>query len=142
MVIFFVFISVDTVKSEIDLFFAEDSISGGEILKIITENAKAIVEGKEMAETVDSDVVLEIKRLLDEHAKPFVQADGGDIEYVDFIDGVVQLRMVGACASCPSSTVTAKFMIRNMLHHYVPEVIEVESIEVPEFDPDNNTWTG
>lgn len=55
-------------------------------------------------------------------------------------DGVVQLRMVGACASCPSSTVTAKFMIRNMLNHYIPEVQDVESVGEPE--PVGADWTG
>ena len=92
--------------------------------------------------STDSEEVQEIKALLEKHAKPFVQADGGDIEFVSFSDGVVRLRMVGACASCPSSTVTAKFMIRNMLNHYLPVVEEVMALDQEDFNPNDTEWTG
>jgi len=91
------------------------------------------------ASEVDSEIVQEIKMLLEKHIKPFVQADGGDVEFAGYQEGVVSLRMVGACASCPSSTVTAKFMIRNLLHHYIPEVTDVESLDEPEVGED---WIG
>ena len=68
-----------------------------------------------------------IKELLDTRIRPAVQDDGGDIEFVSFdeITGVVMLRLQGACAGCPSSSVTLKSGIENMLMHYIPEVKEV-----------------
>ena len=60
--------------------------------------------------------------------RPTVQEDGGDVIYVGFNDGVVQLRMMGACNSCPSSVVTLKNGVQNMLQFYVPEVIAVEQV--------------
>lgn len=55
-----------------------------------------------------------------------VQEDGGDIEFKSFIDGVVMLKLQGSCSSCPSSMLTLKAGIENMLMHYVPEVKSVE----------------
>ncbi|EYU37188.1 hypothetical protein ABFS82_06G156000 [Erythranthe guttata] len=86
----------------------------------------------------DSEVVAMIKELLETRIRPAVQDDGGDIEYVGFDpdSGIVKLRMQGACSGCPSSSVTLKSGIENMLMHYVPEVKSVEQ----EFDDeDENT---
>ena len=55
--------------------------------------------------------------------------DGGDISFEKYEDGFVYLRMHGSCSGCPSSTVTLKSGIENMLKHYVPEVIAVEAVE-------------
>lgn len=76
----------------------------------------------------DSEIVAMIKELLETRIRPAVQDDGGDIEYVGFDPetGVVKLRMQGACSGCPSSSVTLKSGIENMLMHYVPEVKSVE----------------
>ncbi|KAL8533278.1 hypothetical protein ACS0TY_009608 [Phlomoides rotata] len=76
----------------------------------------------------DSETVAMIKELLETRIRPAVQDDGGDIEYVSFdLDtGIVKLRMQGACSGCPSSSVTLKSGIENMLMHYVPEVKGVE----------------
>ncbi|PQQ01525.1 NifU domain-containing protein/Nfu_N domain-containing protein [Prunus yedoensis var. nudiflora] len=65
-----------------------------------------------------------IKELLETRIRPAVQDDGGDIEYRGFDPetGIVKLRMQGACSGCPSSSVTLKSGIENMLMHYVPEV--------------------
>ena len=57
-----------------------------------------------------------------------VQEDGGDIIYVGFDDGVVKLKMQGSCTSCPSSVVTLKNGVQNMLQFYIPEVVAVEQI--------------
>ena len=54
--------------------------------------------------------------------------DGGDIVYQGFEDGVVYLHLQGACAGCPSSTMTLKAGIENMLRHYIPEVVEVRPV--------------
>ncbi|KAL8551771.1 hypothetical protein ACS0TY_000729 [Phlomoides rotata] len=76
----------------------------------------------------DSETVAMIKELLETRIRPTVQDDGGDIEYVGFDpeSGIVKLRMQGACSGCPSSSVTLKSGIENMLMHYVPEVKGVE----------------
>ena len=76
-----------------------------------------------------------ISELLLEKVIPNVQADGGDVQFRGFADGVVWVSMVGACASCSSSTVTVRFMIKNLLTHYIEEVTDVRAIgedeEVP-----------
>ena len=82
----------------------------------------------------DSEIVAMIKELLETRIRPAVQDDGGDIEYRGFEPetGIVKLKMQGACSGCPSSSVTLKSGIENMLMHYVPEVKGVEQ----EFDGD------
>lgn len=76
----------------------------------------------------DSETVAMIKELLETRIRPAVQDDGGDIEYRGFDPetGIVKLKMQGACSGCPSSSVTLKSGIENMLMHYVPEVKGVE----------------
>jgi Fe-S cluster biogenesis protein NfuA len=64
-------------------------------------------------------------RAILEKIRPFLQQDGGDLEYVGFEDGQVRLRLQGACSSCPSSTMTLKMGIENALKQQVPEVREV-----------------
>ncbi|XP_067857150.1 NFU1 iron-sulfur cluster scaffold homolog, mitochondrial isoform X2 [Heptranchias perlo] len=70
----------------------------------------------------DDEVVAIIKELLDTRIRPTVQEDGGDVIYKGFEDGIVKLKLQGACTSCPSSMVTLKSGIENMLQFYVPEV--------------------
>ena len=81
------------------------------------------------ASSNDSEVVKQIKELLDTRVRPAVAMDGGDIIYDSFKDGVVYLHMQGACSGCPSSTATLKMGIENMLKHYVPEVQEVRPVD-------------
>jgi len=76
----------------------------------------------------DSDVVSQIKELLETRVRPAVAQDGGDIIFHSFEDGVVYLHMQGSCSGCPSSTATLKAGIENMLRHYVPEVQEVRPV--------------
>jgi len=76
----------------------------------------------------DDDTVAMIKELLDTRIRPTVQEDGGDIVYMGFDDGVVKLKMQGSCTSCPSSIVTLKNGVQNMLQFYIPEVVAVEQI--------------
>ena len=78
---------------------------------------------------VDSDIVKQIKELLDTRVRPAVAMDGGDIIFNDFADGIVYLKMQGACSGCPSSTATLKMGIENMLKHYIPEVQEVRPVD-------------
>ncbi|XP_061191210.1 NFU1 iron-sulfur cluster scaffold homolog, mitochondrial-like [Saccostrea echinata] len=77
----------------------------------------------------DDETVLMIKELLDTRIRPTVQEDGGDIVYMGFEDGIVKLKMQGSCTSCPSSVVTLKSGVQNMLQFYIPEVLGVEQIE-------------
>jgi Fe-S cluster biogenesis protein NfuA len=76
----------------------------------------------------DSEIVSQIKELLDTRVRPAVAQDGGDIIFHGFEDGVVYLHMQGSCSGCPSSTATLKHGIENMLRHYVPEVREVQAV--------------
>jgi len=84
----------------------------------------------------DDETVAMIKELLETRIRPAVQDDGGDIEYCGFDPetGVVKLKMQGACSGCPSSSLTLKSGIENMLMHYVPEVKGVEQELDPEED--------
>ncbi|MEQ8398952.1 NifU family protein [Thalassobaculum sp.] len=75
----------------------------------------------------DSEIVSQIKELLDTRVRPAVAMDGGDITFQGYEDGVVTLQMQGACSGCPSSTATLKMGIENMLRHYIPEVREVRA---------------
>ncbi|MCV2882664.1 NifU family protein [Actibacterium sp. XHP0104] len=78
----------------------------------------------------DSEIVNQIKQLLDTRVRPAVAQDGGDITFHGFERGVVYLHMQGACAGCPSSTLTLKMGIENLLRHYIPEVTEVRPVAV------------
>ncbi|MEL7012668.1 MAG: NifU family protein [Pseudomonadota bacterium] len=78
----------------------------------------------------DAVVVGQIKELLDTRVRPAVAQDGGDITFHGFDRGVVYLHMQGACAGCPSSTITLKMGIENLLRHYIPEVTEVRPVGV------------
>ena len=70
----------------------------------------------------------QIKELIDTRVRPAVARDGGDIVFHGFERGVVYLHMRGACSGCPSSIVTLKNGIENLLKYYVPEVVEVRSV--------------
>ncbi len=87
-----------------------------------------VAEPAENVSEEDSEVVAQIKELLDTRVRPAVAQDGGDIVFQGFEDGVVFLHMQGACAGCPSSTATLKMGIENMLRHYIPEVLEVRAV--------------
>lgn len=76
----------------------------------------------------DSEVVTQIKDLLETRVRPAVAQDGGDIVFRGFEDGVVLLALKGSCSGCPSSTATLKAGIENLLKHYVPEVREVRQV--------------
>jgi Fe-S cluster biogenesis protein NfuA len=81
------------------------------------------------ADAEDSEIVKEIKELLDTRVRPAVAQDGGDITYRGFESGIVYLHLQGSCAGCPSSTATLKMGIENLLKHYIPEVQGVEAVQ-------------
>uniref|UniRef100_A0A7R9W9K8 Scaffold protein Nfu/NifU N-terminal domain-containing protein n=1 Tax=Pseudictyota dubia TaxID=2749911 RepID=A0A7R9W9K8_9STRA len=88
----------------------------------------------------DSEVVALVKEILEARIRPAVQEDGGDIRYVDYDEetGIVKVRLAGSCVGCPSSSVTLKNGVENMLMHYIEEVTAVEAIE-DESDDGNNS---
>ena len=94
---------------------------------VLEEADNAQVTAKSDVE--DDEITRQIKELLEERVRPMVAMDGGDIVFDRFEDGIVYLQMQGACSGCPSSTVTLKSGIENMLKHYVPEVTEVRQAE-------------
>ncbi|NRA87047.1 MAG: NifU family protein [Rhizobiales bacterium] len=95
-------------------------------MPVLLENAEASLDEEEFFEEGDKDLVLAIKDLIDTRIRPAVAQDGGDIVFKGFKEGIVYLRMKGACAGCPSSTMTLKSGIENLLRHFIPEVVSVE----------------
>ncbi|KAM5169994.1 NFU1 iron-sulfur cluster scaffold homolog, mitochondrial [Mantella aurantiaca] len=100
-----------------------DFFSSG--LPVVTEDAP---RSETAALEEDDEVVSMIKELLDTRIRPTVQEDGGDVLYRGFQDGIVQLKLQGSCTSCPSSIITLKSGIQNMLQFYIPEVEGVEQV--------------
>ncbi len=96
----------------------------------ISDDGGASSGGHAEHEGEDSEIVNQIKQLLDTRVRPAVAQDGGDITFHGFDRGVVYLHMQGACAGCPSSTLTLKMGIENLLRHYIPEVLEVRPVAV------------
>lgn len=91
---------------------------------ILNDMQQAAASAEETSETVKI-----IKELLDTRIRPAVAQDGGDIEFQRFENGILYLSMHGACSGCPSSTMTLKSGIENMMRHYVPDVIEVRAVQ-------------
>jgi len=105
----------------------------GAIMEHFQSGDPAINDGQEQAahsvdEGQNEEIVKQIKELLDTRVRPAVAQDGGDITFHGFDKGVVYLHMKGACAGCPSSTMTLKMGIENLLRHYIPEVTEVRPV--------------
>ena len=94
----------------------------------VIDGGAAPGDGHKAHDGPDGDIVKQIKELLDTRVRPAVAQDGGDITFHGFDRGVVYLHMQGACAGCPSSTLTLKMGIENLLRHYIPEVLEVRPV--------------
>src|SRR5271154_3373588 len=99
-------------------------------LPLIEGGAPETEAGEETFSEDDSEVVEQIKELIETRVRPAVAQDGGDIIFKGFDGGtgIVSLHLQGSCAGCPSSTMTLKNRIENMLRHYVPEVTAVEAV--------------
>ncbi len=74
------------------------------------------------------DIEKKIIKILDEKIRPAVAKDGGDIKFREFKDGIVKVQLQGSCSGCPSSTLTLKQGVQNLLCHYLPEVKRVEAL--------------
>ena len=127
------------------IFLGKDFISINKNDKVSWEDIKHIVvslindfysNGKEFV--IDNnlnendqnlnDIEKNIIKILDEKIRPAVAKDGGDIKFVEFNDGIVKVQLQGSCSGCPSSTMTLKQGVQNLLTHYLPEVKRVEAI--------------
>ena len=75
-----------------------------------------------------SEVEQNIIKILDQKIRPAVAKDGGDIKFKEFKDGIVKVQLQGSCSGCPSSTMTLKQGVQNLLKHYIKEVKEVEAV--------------
>ena len=90
-----------------------------------------IVIDKEIKSTENrnlSDIEKKIIKILETKVRPAVARDGGDIKFKDFKDGIVTVNLQGSCSGCPSSTITLKQGVKNLLCHYIPEIKEVIAI--------------
>ena len=96
----------------------------------ITEDFKPLVFKEESQ--FDDDISKRIEEVLNEDIGPAVAMGGGDIRLKSFKDGVAEVLLKGACAGCPSSTVTLKHGVERMIKHYVPEVNSVEAFNINE----------
>ena len=75
------------------------------------------------------EIEKKIVQILDQKIRPAVAKDGGDIRFKEFKDGIVKVQLQGSCSGCPSSTLTLKQGIQNLLCHYLPEVKEVVEVQ-------------
>ena len=74
------------------------------------------------------EIEKKIIKILDQKIRPAVAKDGGDIKFKDFKNGIVEVQLQGSCSGCPSSTMTLKQGVQNLLCHYIPEVKEVRAV--------------
>ena len=104
------------------------------ILNLLNENIKEnfIPLKFEEENNFTDDVSIRIEEVLSEKIRPAVAMDGGDIRLKSFKNGVAEVMLKGACAGCPSSTITLKHGVERMIKHYVPEVVSVEALNIDE----------
>ena len=127
------------------IFLGQDFISVNKNENIKWDEIKHIVislindfyaDGKEFVidenikeEDLDlSEIESKIVKILEEKIRPAVARDGGDIKFKEFKDGIVKVQLQGSCSGCPSSTMTLKQGVQNLLCHYIPEVKQVDAI--------------
>lgn len=118
------------VTTELRMFIKEFIANGGEAITMLPPPKK--VAEPEVIDTPNSfdhnEAVAKIMGVLDEYVRPAVEQDGGAITFQSFKDGVVSVALQGSCSGCPSSTVTLKNGIENLLKRMVPEVKEVVAV--------------
>ena len=135
-----------SINGVVGIFLGKDFISINKEEKIDWEDIKHIVislinefysNGKEFVidKSLDKkeqvnliEVEKQIMKILDTKIRPAVAKDGGDIKFKEFKDGIVKVQLQGSCSGCPSSTMTLKQGVQNLLCHYIPEVKEVVAI--------------
>ena len=134
-----------SVKGVVGIFLSKDFISVNKndenswddikhiVISHINEfyaSGKEFVINKALNEQTDSldEIEKKIVQLLEEKIRPAIARDGGDIRFKEFKNGVVKVQLQGSCSGCPSSTMTLKQGVQNLLCHYLPEVKKVEAI--------------
>ena len=134
-----------SINGVLGIFLGKDFISVNKNDSIKWEDIKHIVislindfysDGREFV--IDENLIKQsndlneienrIVKILDEKIRPAVARDGGDIKFKEFKDGIVKVQLQGSCSGCPSSTMTLKQGVQNLLCHYLPEVKEVVAI--------------
>ncbi len=112
--------SWEDIKHIVISFVSEFYISGKEFIidKELNENKELDYE----------EIEKKIIKILDTKVRPAVAKDGGDIKFKEFKNGIVKVQLRGSCSGCPSSTMTLKQGVQNLLCHYIPDVKEVEAI--------------
>ena len=135
-------LSINGVES---IFLSKDFISVNKYDHVTWDEIKHIVislindfysSGKERVIEKDlnedyndlQEIEKKIVKILDEKVRPAVAKDGGDIKFKEFKNGVVKVQLQGSCSGCPSSTMTLKQGVQNLLCHYLPEVKKVEAV--------------
>ena len=115
-----------------------DEVSWDEIKHIVIslindfyQSGKKCVIEKDLNEDIKNlkEIEKKIIKILDQKIRPAVAKDGGDIKFREFKDGIVKVQLQGSCSGCPSSTMTLKQGVQNLLCHYLPEVKEVVAIQ-------------
>jgi Fe-S cluster biogenesis protein NfuA len=96
---------------------------------IVIASDNAVVDEFIVKNPADKEIALKIQELFDERIRPAVAMDGGDIILKEYAEGKVYIAMQGSCSGCPSSTITLKNGIENMLKYYIPEIVEVIDID-------------
>ena len=112
-------VSWDEIK-HIVISLINDFYSSGK--ECVVENT--LIENNENLKDIEKKIV----KILDEKIRPAVARDGGDIKFKEFKDGIVKVQLQGSCSGCPSSTLTLKQGVQNLLCHYLPEVKKVEAL--------------
>ena len=90
---------------------------------VINQDLNEISKDRDLGEIEEK-----IEKILNEKIRPAVAKDGGDIKFIEFNNGIVKVQLQGSCSGCPSSTMTLKQGVQNLLCHYLPEVKEVEAL--------------
>ncbi|XP_060712484.1 NFU1 iron-sulfur cluster scaffold homolog, mitochondrial isoform X1 [Hemiscyllium ocellatum] len=133
------FITITKVGEEVDWKLLKPDVYAA-IMDFFASGLPILTDDAPRSDTAasedDDEVVAIIKELLDTRIRPTVQEDGGDVIYKGFEDGIVKLMLQGSCTSCPSSVVTLKSGIQNMLQFYVPEVEGVVQVTDEDLEAD------
>lgn len=121
-----------TKKPDVDWFVLKPALLGI-MLEHFVANLPTFIAANNDSSLVapsqqDDPLAQQIREIINTRVRPAVAQDGGDIVFHSFNDGVVYLQMQGACSGCPSSQITLKNGIENMLRYYVPEVLEVKAV--------------
>ena len=122
-------ISWDELEPEVVGILLDHFVSGAPLFKAATAAGIEVAAEPDFDDDpADAEIIAQIRELIETRVRPAVAQDGGDIVYRGYKDGHLYLAMQGACQGCPSSEMTLKRGIENLIRHYVPEVETVEAV--------------